>query len=237
VLITDENSQVIGSGDVSRVGTVHEASVAVVKSGVAASHNAEEAAALVGVRPGITMPIVLDGEVIGTVGITGSPAQVVRLGRLVQRQTEILLRESMFQRTRLLRANRLAQLVRDIVEFDPRILGRTKGPRDMDSRVLTPELAGEIADETTRILGADHQRDRCRTRLRPWSATRRDPVRSATGTRKLPVVGAGDRRGVRCPRRHRRRAGRRQIRCAAPSLARRRGGPAVARPSGRRAAA
>ena len=122
VLITDENAQVIGSGDASRVGTIHEASVAVVKTGVAASHNAEEAAALVGVRPGITMPIVLDGVVIGTVGITGSPAQVARLGRLVQRQTEILLRESMFQRTRLLRENRLTQLVRDIVEFDPRIL-------------------------------------------------------------------------------------------------------------------
>jgi carbohydrate diacid regulator len=106
----------------SRVGTIHEASVAVVKSGVAASHNAKDAAALVGVRPGITMPIVLDGAVIGTVGITGSPAQVVRLGRLVQRQTEILLRESMFQRTRLLRENRLTQLVRDIVAFDPRIL-------------------------------------------------------------------------------------------------------------------
>ena len=122
VLITDENAGVIGSGDVSRVGTIHEASVAVVKSGVAASHNAEEAAALVGVRPGITMPIVLDGVVVGTVGITGSPAQVVRLGRLVQRQTEILLRESLFQRTRLLRENRLTQLVRDIVEFDPRIV-------------------------------------------------------------------------------------------------------------------
>jgi carbohydrate diacid regulator len=82
----------------------------------------EEAAALVGVRPGITMPTLLDGTVIGTVGITGSPSQVVRLGRLVQRQTEILLRESMFQRTRLLRENRLTQLVRDIIEFDPRIL-------------------------------------------------------------------------------------------------------------------
>src|ERR1700742_1796154 len=120
VLITDENAQVIGSGDVCRVGTIHEASVAVVKSGVAASHNAEEAAALVGVRPGITMPIVLDGAVVGTVGInggpTGAPAQVVRLGRLVQRQTEILLRESMFQRSRVLRDNRLPQLVRDIVE-------------------------------------------------------------------------------------------------------------------------
>jgi carbohydrate diacid regulator len=119
VLITDENARVIGSGDVSRVGTIHEASVSVLKSGDAASHNAEQAAALTGVLPGITMPIVLDGAVIGTVGITGSPARVVRLGRLVQRQTEILLRESLFQRTRLLRENRLTQLVRDVILFDP----------------------------------------------------------------------------------------------------------------------
>ncbi|MDT5082587.1 MAG: carbohydrate diacid regulator [Mycobacterium sp.] len=119
VLITDENAQVIGSGDVSRVGSIHEASVAVVASGNAASHSAEQAAALIGVLPGITMPIVLDGAVIGTVGITGSPARVVRLGRVVQRQTEILLRESLSQRTRLLRENRLTQVVRDIVLFDP----------------------------------------------------------------------------------------------------------------------
>lgn len=122
VLITDANAQVIGSGDPSRIGTVHEASVAVLQTGAAASHDAKQALALVGVRPGITMPIVLDGAVVGTVGITGPPAQVVKLGRLVQRQTEILLRESQFQRTRLLRANRLNQLVRDIVEFDPRLV-------------------------------------------------------------------------------------------------------------------
>jgi carbohydrate diacid regulator len=70
VLITDENATVIGSGDVSRVGSIHEASVSVLRSGEAASHYAEEAAALAGVLPGITMPIVLDGAVIGTVGIT-----------------------------------------------------------------------------------------------------------------------------------------------------------------------
>jgi carbohydrate diacid regulator len=122
VLITDANAQVIGSGDPSRIGTIHEASVAVLQSGVAASHDAKQAAALVGVRPGITMPIVLDGAVVGTVGITGPPAQVVQLGRLVQRQTEILLRESQFQRSQLLRANRLNQLVRDIVEFDARLV-------------------------------------------------------------------------------------------------------------------
>jgi carbohydrate diacid regulator len=122
VLITDQNAQVIGSGDTSRIGSIHEASVAVLSSGVAASHDAEQAGALIGVLPGITMPIVLDGVVVGTVGITGPPGRVARLGRLVQRQTEILLRESLFQRTRLLRENRLTQLVRDIVLFDPRLV-------------------------------------------------------------------------------------------------------------------
>jgi carbohydrate diacid regulator len=146
VLITDEHAQVIGSGDISRVGTVHEASVAVVKSGVAASHNAEQAAALVGVRPGITMPIVLDGAVIGTVGITGSPAQVVRLGRLVQRQTEILLRESLFQRTRLLRENRLNQLARDIIEFDPRILD------EQIIRATANELGYDLSQQRVAVL-------------------------------------------------------------------------------------
>jgi carbohydrate diacid regulator len=146
VLITDQNSEVIGSGDVSRVGSIHEASVAVVQTGVAASHNAQEAATLVGVRPGITMPIVLDGAVIGTVGITGSPAQVVRLGRLVQRQTEILLRESMFQRTRQLRENRLTQLARDVVEFDPRVL---------DEQIILAtgvELGYDLAQQRVAVL-------------------------------------------------------------------------------------
>jgi carbohydrate diacid regulator len=122
VLITDANAQVIGSGDPSRIGSIHEASVAVLQTGIAASHDARQAAALIGVLPGITMPMVLDGEVVGTVGITGAPAQVAKLGRVVQRQTEILLRESQFQRTRMLRANRLNQLARDIVEFDPRLI-------------------------------------------------------------------------------------------------------------------
>ena len=122
MLITDKDAHVIGSGDATRVGSIHEASVGVVASGIAASHNAEQAAALVGVLPGITMPIVLDGVVVGTVGITGPPSRVARLGALVRRQTEILLRESLFQRTRLLRENRLAQLARDIVFFDPRLL-------------------------------------------------------------------------------------------------------------------
>jgi carbohydrate diacid regulator len=118
VLITDDAGIVIGSGDTGRLGSFHEASVEVLRSQQPAWHDAAKAAALRGVKPGMTLPIVIDGDAVGTVGITGSPRQVRRLGLVVQRQTEILLRESLELRSRLLRERALEELVRDIGSYD-----------------------------------------------------------------------------------------------------------------------
>jgi carbohydrate diacid regulator len=118
VLITDEHGIVIGSGDTGRLGSFHEASVDVLASQEAAWHTAVEAQRLRGVKPGMTLPIVIDGEAVGTVGITGSPRQVRRFGLVVRRQTEILLQESVELRSRLLREQALEELVRDIGSFD-----------------------------------------------------------------------------------------------------------------------
>jgi carbohydrate diacid regulator len=122
VLITDDAGIVIGSGDTSRIGSFHEASVDVLRSQRAAWHSAAEAQELRGVKPGMTLPIVIDGEAIGTVGITGSPRQVRRFGLVVRRQTEILLQESLELRSRLLRERALEELVRDIGSFDADVL-------------------------------------------------------------------------------------------------------------------
>ncbi|GAA1971552.1 CdaR family transcriptional regulator [Amycolatopsis minnesotensis] len=118
VLITGRDAVVIGSGDAARVGTVHEASVEVLRTGEPATHSAEQARALHGVRPGITLPIVIDGVAVGTVGLTGSPRRVRQFGLVVQRQTEILLRESTLVRSRLLREQALEDLLRDIALYD-----------------------------------------------------------------------------------------------------------------------
>lgn len=119
VLITNAEGTVIGSGDESRVGSFHEASVAVMDAGEAKIHSMTEAHDLRGVRPGITLPLVIEGRAVGTVGITGSPAQVRRFGLVVQRQTEILLAESASLRSRLLRERALEDLLRDIATYDP----------------------------------------------------------------------------------------------------------------------
>ncbi|SDZ17364.1 carbohydrate diacid regulator [Amycolatopsis xylanica] len=122
VLITDREAVVIGSGDLSRVGSVHEASVRVLETLEPATHTADQARLLRGVKPGITLPIVLDGTAVGTVGLTGTPRRVERFGQVVRRQTEILLRESVLVRSRLLRERALEDLLRDIAFFDAAIV-------------------------------------------------------------------------------------------------------------------
>jgi carbohydrate diacid regulator len=122
VLITDAEGMVIGSGDTSRVGSFHEASVEVVRTQEPATHSALQAQQLRGVRPGVTLPLVTGGRAVGTVGITGTPGQVRRFGLLVKRQTEILLRESVMLRSRLLAERASETLLADIASYDPQVV-------------------------------------------------------------------------------------------------------------------
>jgi carbohydrate diacid regulator len=122
VLITDAEGVVIGSGDDSRVGSFHEASVEVIRTRELAAHSASQAQQLRGVRPGITLPVIMDGQAVGTVGITGPPVQVRRFGLLVKRQTEILLRESVMLRSRLLAERAAERLFADVASYDPHVV-------------------------------------------------------------------------------------------------------------------
>lgn len=134
VIITDVEGMVLGSGDPRRVGSLHEASLDVVRSQESAWHTPEQARALSGVRAGITLPLVVGGEAVGTVGITGSPRQVRRFGLLVRRQTEILLQEADLVRGKMARERALENLVTEIVTYRP----------DTSDRVLLEAAATEL---------------------------------------------------------------------------------------------
>src|SRR5680860_763012 len=144
VMITDAAGLVIGSGDKSRVGSFHEASLEVIRTRESAWHTPEQARVLSGVRPGITLPLLIGDEAVGTVGITGSPRQVRRFGLVVRRQTEILLQESMMLRSRMLRERALEDLVAEVAAFDPELVDEallvaTAG--DLGFTLLQPRVA------------------------------------------------------------------------------------------------
>lgn len=118
VLITDKKGIVLGANDAARVGTLHEASLGVIFGRKGVTHNAVISKALIGVKPGITLPIELSGTIVGTVGITGEPEQVAKYGMLVKKEAELLLRESYLMRSGLLRERALQDLIKEIAVFD-----------------------------------------------------------------------------------------------------------------------
>jgi carbohydrate diacid regulator len=122
VLITDDAGIVIGSGDKNRVGTFHEASVETIRQEVMTWHDVAAAEQLEGVKPGVTVPVVLENRTVGTVGITGKPDEVKRFGMVVKSQTEIMLRESLHLRIALLQEKALESLLQDIANYDPTIV-------------------------------------------------------------------------------------------------------------------
>ena len=138
VIITDADGIVIGSGDTSRVGTFHEASIEVIETQRARTHNAAEARALSGVRPGLTLPIVHGGVGVGTVGITGTPARVRRFGQVVRRQTEILLDEAVLLRSRMTRERVLENLRARPARLRPRQPGGHHDAEPRTSASISP---------------------------------------------------------------------------------------------------
>lgn len=95
VIITDENGIIIGTDRdcESRLGTLHEASLKIISTGRQMTHDDEDAKKLKGTYPGITMPITIEEEVVGTIGIRGATLDVEKYGHLVKYIAEIMLKD------------------------------------------------------------------------------------------------------------------------------------------------
>ena len=80
VNIMDVTGRVIAAGDRERIGAYHSAAAEVISTGVKKTVSAAEAASMDGVMPGITLPIIYKGTILGALGMTGEPALVEKYG-------------------------------------------------------------------------------------------------------------------------------------------------------------
>ena len=119
VLVTDERGIIIGCNDEKRVGTLHEPSLEVMRTGQPALTSKEEAARLEGVKPGYTAPIALSAQVVGTISIAAPPQRAERYGLLVRKQAEILLMEQTFLELKLRQQLAVRDLAESIMLYRP----------------------------------------------------------------------------------------------------------------------
>jgi carbohydrate diacid regulator len=189
VLLTDETARVIGSSDPSRIGGLHAPSLLVMRERCLEITDAEEAARLAGgVRSGVTLPIELEGRVVGSIAIAGDPSVVVKFGRLVQKHAELFLREQVLLESALLRESLVQNLMQELLsseiapEDEPRWIERG---RSVGVDLACPRL---VLAFSCRGNGNSPERGRKRENA---SAGARPPELQAGALRKLVTSSLG----------------------------------------------
>lgn len=94
VNVMDARGRIIGSGDRERIGELHEG--ALLSLSQARRVDIDEAVAkhLHGVRPGVNLPMRIDGEIVGVIGLTGEPESLRHYGELVCMTAEMMLEQA-----------------------------------------------------------------------------------------------------------------------------------------------
>lgn len=130
VNLMDRSAVIMASTDPNRIGNHHLGAERVITEQldrlIIEPHDR-----LPGVRPGLNLPIWVEGEITGVLGITGDPATFTTPAHVLQKMTEILLRETH---------------VRERAERHGRSYSRFLEAWLTDAREPTPEIVTEGND-------------------------------------------------------------------------------------------
>ncbi|WP_408008753.1 CdaR family transcriptional regulator [Pseudalkalibacillus sp. A8] len=88
----DDQANIIASIDLNRIGYFHEGAWTVLKKKEALIIHEENE--YEGAKAGVNLPVELNNQIIGVIGVTGKPGEVVQFGEVIKRMTEILLKEA-----------------------------------------------------------------------------------------------------------------------------------------------
>lgn len=92
--LMDQTGHIIASNDPARIGNFHGGAERIVKERLEELYITPKLEqTLSQVRQGINLPIEVDGDVEGVIGITGSYDEVIKYGRIVKKMAEILIKE------------------------------------------------------------------------------------------------------------------------------------------------
>ncbi|OVE65026.1 sugar diacid utilization regulator [Clostridium diolis] len=91
--IMNENGLIIASGDKERIGTIHEGAIIALRRKSEFNVNENESKRLNGVHPGANMVIEFQNEIVGVIGITGKPKEVLGYGKLIKMTAEMMIEQ------------------------------------------------------------------------------------------------------------------------------------------------
>ncbi|GAK08441.1 sugar diacid recognition domain-containing protein [Geomicrobium sp. JCM 19038] len=139
--ITDEHGIIVGCTDSKRLGTIHCASIDVLKKDQIVHFDEAYAKSFVNVLPGVAAPIYFNERAIGVLGIVGNPEDVNNYTKLVKSHVEMLCYESFYQESAILEAKKHDTLIHHLLH--------------------TPSTSTDRIEQYANMIGFDLYQRRC----------------------------------------------------------------------------
>jgi carbohydrate diacid regulator len=96
IIIVNNQAIIIASTDSSRIGNFHEGAYRTIQHNATTILTEDDVDKMKGIRPGVNLPIAIENDVIGVIGITGNPDEITPFASLMKRMTELLIRENIY---------------------------------------------------------------------------------------------------------------------------------------------
>lgn len=93
--VMNTNGMILASGDQLRVESIHEGAKIVAESEKPLIINEQNMHLFPKTQPGINLPIFFQNELVGIVGITGDPNEIIEISTLVQLTTEMMVHQAL----------------------------------------------------------------------------------------------------------------------------------------------
>ncbi len=90
--IMDKNGEIIASTDPTRLGSLHQGALKIINQNMN-ELLIEDETNFKGAKHGINLPIFINDEIVGVVGITGKLGEVEPFGKIIKKMTEIMITE------------------------------------------------------------------------------------------------------------------------------------------------
>lgn len=103
----NEEGVIIASTDHSRLHQVHGGALSVIQDQAPLIVHEEDT--YESTKAGINLPVFLEGRIVGVIGLTGDDETVWKYGSIIQKMTEILMKEHLLSKTKQMKYERLMQ--------------------------------------------------------------------------------------------------------------------------------
>lgn len=142
--VMDENGLIIGSGDLERIGELHEGAVLAIAQKRIVSIDVATAQTLQGVKPGINLPLELNNKILGVIGLTGEPEKITQFGKLVCMSAEMIMEQAQLL-NQLSQDNRLKEeLILSLIQSNNLNTNLVEWGRKLNIDLKLPRVAAVI---------------------------------------------------------------------------------------------